>query len=78
VARGSEYYFSVDNLCRDTYLRSHLDEEGWVPLAIICNFPTVAKSAPCPPAPPACIDVTWTTHTDFMRHVGPINQEGRI
>jgi len=40
-----EYYFSVDNLCRDTYLRAHLDEEGWVPLALICNFPTVASFA---------------------------------
>jgi hypothetical protein len=40
-----EYYFSVDNLCRDTYLRAHLDEEGWVPLAFICNFPTVASFA---------------------------------
>lgn len=42
--KHSEYFFQKDNLCRDTFLRSHLDEEGWVPLALICNFPTVSRS----------------------------------
>lgn len=38
-----EYFFSVENLARDTYLRAHLDEAGWVPLAFVCNFPSVAR-----------------------------------
>jgi hypothetical protein len=39
----SEWYFGVDNLCRDMFLRGYFDEEGWVPLAFICNFPSVAR-----------------------------------
>eukprot|EP01018_Ginkgo_biloba_P038086 Gb_28833 [translate_table: standard] len=33
-----EYYFSVENLCKDFYLRSIMDEHGWVPISIIANF----------------------------------------
>eukprot|EP00616_Rhizochromulina_sp_CCMP1243_P007307 CAMPEP_0118970276 /NCGR_PEP_ID=MMETSP1173-20130426/7212_1 /TAXON_ID=1034831 /ORGANISM="Rhizochromulina marina cf, Strain CCMP1243" /LENGTH=254 /DNA_ID=CAMNT_0006919619 /DNA_START=116 /DNA_END=880 /DNA_ORIENTATION=- len=37
-----EYLFSVQNLCQDTFLRSHLDSEGYMPIAIVCNFPHIA------------------------------------
>ncbi|KAL1980553.1 hypothetical protein VTN96DRAFT_3959 [Rasamsonia emersonii] len=33
-----EYYFSVDNLCKDLYLRKHMDSQGFVPLSFIANF----------------------------------------
>ncbi|XP_076883119.1 la-related protein 1C-like [Bidens hawaiensis] len=33
-----EYYFSDDNLVKDHYLRSNMDEEGWVPLTLIAGF----------------------------------------
>jgi hypothetical protein len=33
-----EFYFSVNNLCRDVYLRMRMGQDGWVPLQIICNF----------------------------------------
>eukprot|EP01066_Platyproteum_vivax_P011598 Platyproteum_vivax@DN5262_c0_g1_i1.p1 len=33
-----EYYFSVGNLCKDLYLRSLMDEEGWVSLANLGKF----------------------------------------
>lgn len=33
-----EYYFSVENLCKDMFLRSQMDPEGWVPLSVIANF----------------------------------------
>ena len=33
-----EYYFSIDNLCKDLYLRKNMDSQGWVPLTIIANF----------------------------------------
>jgi hypothetical protein len=33
-----EFYFSVNNLCRDVYLRMRMSQDGWVPLQIICNF----------------------------------------
>jgi len=38
-----EFYFSFDNLCKDLYLRSFMDEEGWTPLETIANFPKVKK-----------------------------------
>jgi la-related protein 1 len=33
-----EYYFSVDNLCKDLYLRKHMDSQGFVRLAFIASF----------------------------------------
>nr|KAK5438705.1 hypothetical protein LTR18_008682 [Exophiala xenobiotica] len=33
-----EYYFSIDNLCKDLFLRKHMDGQGYVPLSIIANF----------------------------------------
>jgi len=38
-----EFYFSVDNLCGDIYLRGHMDSEGWVPIDLIASFPQVKK-----------------------------------
>jgi La domain len=37
-----EYIFSGDNLCLDTYVRAYMDEEGYVPIALVCNYPNVA------------------------------------
>ena len=37
-----EYFFSDDELCRNTFLRRHMDCEGFVPAAIIFNFPSIA------------------------------------
>lgn len=33
-----EYYFSVDNLCKDLYLRKHMDSQGFVRLSFIAGF----------------------------------------
>ncbi|THD00005.1 hypothetical protein EYZ11_000457 [Aspergillus tanneri] len=33
-----EYYFSVDNLCKDLFLRKHMDSQGFVDLAFIATF----------------------------------------
>lgn len=38
----SEEHFTVDFLCQDTFLRSYMDEAGYVPIAFVCNFPAVA------------------------------------
>lgn len=38
VSAQLNYYFSVDNLCKDMYLRSHMDSQGWVPLTVIAGF----------------------------------------
>jgi hypothetical protein len=36
-----EFYFTPDALCADTYIRSYMDEAGYVPIAFVCNFPEV-------------------------------------
>lgn len=33
-----EYYFSVENLCKDIFLRSKMDGKGWIPVAAILAF----------------------------------------
>lgn len=35
---SSEYYFSVENLVRDVYIRKQMDAQGFVHLAILANF----------------------------------------
>ncbi|QPG74051.1 hypothetical protein FOA43_001371 [Brettanomyces nanus] len=41
LARQLNYYFSVDNLCKDLYLREHMDDEGYVNLRFIFGFSKV-------------------------------------
>ncbi|KAK3231882.1 hypothetical protein Dsin_003763 [Dipteronia sinensis] len=36
-----DYYFSDANLIKDEYLKSNMDEQGWVPIALIAGFPRV-------------------------------------
>jgi la-related protein 1 len=38
VAMQLEYYFSIDNLCKDVFLRKHLDSKGFVSLTFIAGF----------------------------------------
>lgn len=37
-----DYYFSSENLVRDTYLRQNMDGDGWVPISLIATFKKVA------------------------------------
>ncbi|KAF2074117.1 hypothetical protein CYY_004559 [Polysphondylium violaceum] len=32
------YYFSVQNLCRDVFLRCNMDNDGWILISFISNF----------------------------------------
>jgi la-related protein 1 len=57
-----EYYFSVENLCRDIYLRSQMDEEGYVPVEIIAAFNRVRA---------------WTTDLAFLVEVSQTLSRGR-
>lgn len=34
----SEYYFSLDNLERDFFLRRKMDQEGFLPIGLIASF----------------------------------------
>jgi la-related protein 1 len=38
VTMQLEYYFSIDNLCKDVFLRKHMDSQGFVFLAFIAKF----------------------------------------
>lgn len=40
-----EYYFSVENLCRDIYLRKVMDHQGFVPVSVIASFNRVRMLA---------------------------------
>ena len=33
-----EYYFSIDNLCKDVFLRKHMDSQGFVFINVIAGF----------------------------------------
>eukprot|EP00798_Chlamydomonas_sp_ICE-L_P015187 gene15187-21262_t len=46
VRKQIDYYFSLDNLCKDIFLRSKMDEKGWIPLAVIANFNRVRMLTP--------------------------------
>lgn len=34
----SEYYFSIENLERDFFLRRKMDEQGFLPISLIAGF----------------------------------------
>lgn len=51
---GSEYYFSVDNLCKDLFLRKHMDSQGFVVLNFIAGFKRIK---------------TLTEDFELLRHV---------
>ncbi|CAK0859692.1 unnamed protein product [Prorocentrum cordatum] len=38
-----DFYFSVDNLCKDVYLRQQMDQEGYCKLDLIANFNLVKR-----------------------------------
>ena len=38
-----EYYFSIENLCKDMYLRKRMDSQGFVPLHFIAAFKRVRE-----------------------------------
>ena len=38
VAQQIEYYFSVQNLCKDLFLRGRMDDAGWIPIEVIAGF----------------------------------------
>ncbi|KAI9496425.1 hypothetical protein BDB00DRAFT_118512 [Zychaea mexicana] len=45
ILQQIEYYFSVDNLCKDVFLRSQMDAEGYVDIQLLANFNRVKALA---------------------------------
>jgi la-related protein 1 len=35
-------FCSDENLCKDIYLRQHMDDQGWVPVTLIAGFNQVS------------------------------------
>ncbi|KAI3699344.1 hypothetical protein L2E82_43594 [Cichorium intybus] len=42
IVKQIDYYFSDENLVKDTYLRKNMDEQGWVPVTLIASFKKVS------------------------------------
>jgi hypothetical protein len=38
IAQQIEYYFSVDNLLKDFFLRRQMDSDGWIPVELLASF----------------------------------------
>jgi len=38
LIRCSQYYFSIDNLLKDIFLRQHMDSQGFVYISLLSNF----------------------------------------
>lgn len=39
ILRQVHYYFSTDNLCKDEFLRGHMDPEGgWISISLLASF----------------------------------------
>ncbi|ORX43319.1 hypothetical protein DM01DRAFT_1313057 [Hesseltinella vesiculosa] len=38
IVQQVEYYFSIDNLCRDIYLRSQMNDQGYIDFQVLANF----------------------------------------
>ncbi|GER33986.1 hypothetical protein STAS_10168 [Striga asiatica] len=43
IVKQIDFYFSDDNLVKDNYLRSNMDDQGWVPIALIASFRRVQQ-----------------------------------
>ncbi|XP_071702391.1 la-related protein 1C-like [Rutidosis leptorrhynchoides] len=43
IVKQIDYYFSNENLVRDTFLRRNMDEQGWVPVSLIAGFNKVSS-----------------------------------
>ncbi|KAK4360504.1 hypothetical protein RND71_019456 [Anisodus tanguticus] len=43
IVNQIDYYFSNENLIKDTFLRQNMDEHGWVPITLIAGFKKVIE-----------------------------------
>ncbi|KAM3342898.1 la-related protein 1C isoform X1 [Capsicum galapagoense] len=43
IVNQIDYYFSNENLIKDTFLRQNMDEHGWVPVTLIAGFKKVME-----------------------------------
>lgn len=76
LARQLEYYFSTENLSKDTYLSTLRDlNDSYVPVSIIANFGKVQALAPLESALEAVVEAA-TNHSDLLEIV-ELDEEGK-
>ncbi|KAK1757613.1 La-related protein 1A [Echria macrotheca] len=65
IRQQVEYYFSVDNLCKDMHLRKQMDSQGFVPLQTIAGFKRMREVAKDPSSIRAAL--TYSELLDYVR-----------
>lgn len=63
-----EYYFTVDNLCKDMYLRSHMTADGWTPVELIATFKRVREFNVPQSVIEECLKSSSTLEVDSANH----------
>ncbi|XP_047982237.1 la-related protein 1C-like isoform X2 [Salvia hispanica] len=43
IVNQIDYYFSDANLVKDPFLKSQMDDNGWVPISLVASFPRVLR-----------------------------------
>lgn len=69
------WYFSIQNLCRDMYLRTNMDSQGFVPLSLIAGFNRVGSLLQNTNNPVQYVRQACLTLTDVEFVVGDDNIE---
>lgn len=69
------WYFSIQNLCRDIYLRTNMDSQGFVPLSLIASFNRVGSLLQNTNNPVQYVRQACLTLTDVEFVVGDDNVE---
>jgi hypothetical protein len=74
-----DFYFSVDNLCKDVFLRQQMDQDGYCKLELIANFNLIKKKymATVSDLAVACTGSTAVELSDDKTKVRLKDQEAR-
>ncbi|CAE6533389.1 unnamed protein product [Rhizoctonia solani] len=62
-----EYYFSIQNMCQDLYLRQQMDNQGWIPISTIGSFNRLRKLT---------TDIAVVRETMLMSSIVEISPDG--
>nr|XP_036583381.1 la domain-containing protein [Colletotrichum truncatum]KAF6792424.1 la domain-containing protein [Colletotrichum truncatum] len=64
-----EYYFSIENLLKDEFLRKHMDSQGFVPLELVLGFSRVREAADPQTLRAVCTECTQLDYVVGDDHV---------
>ena len=69
-----ELLYGTDYLCVDTYFRSYMDVEGYVPMALLCSYPNIA----CYATPIEELVQKLAAKEDSLLEVDSVNETVRL